>query len=382
MDAKLAAWWWRRQGFDSPLREATPAAVLERTGWARSVGGCGPYLTMWSRGGFSRARMDEAAARQEIQELPSARGCTYVLPASDFALGLAAGAGPPGDYQVILKLGVTEREIARLCDAVENALAAGPLDPDEIRERAGKLVRNLGEAGKKKGVTTTLPVALGMLQSQGRIRRIPVNGRLDQQRYRYAAWNLQPLDLPAEEIARELARRYLAWTAPASLDEFRWFSGLGVKAAKAAFAALDLSWVGDRAMPAEDRDEFERYRAPAEPRYALVSSLDGLTLLRRSFTELLNPAGSILPFLPAGKSRIADPPSHLIIDRGRVCGLWEFDARSNSIAWGQFGRKDPALAAEVARTEAFIRDELGDARSFSLDSPRSREPRIEALRAL
>lgn len=45
--------------------------------------------------------------------------------------------------------------------------------------------RNLGEAGKKKGVITTLPVALGILQAHGEIRRVPVNGRLDQQRYGY-----------------------------------------------------------------------------------------------------------------------------------------------------------------------------------------------------
>ena len=35
----------------------------------------------------------------------------------------------------------------------------------------------------------------------------------------------------------------------------------------------------------------------------------------------------------------------------------------------------------VKSTEAFVRDELGDARSFSLDSPESRRPRVEALRA-
>ena len=33
----------------------------------------------------------------------------------------------------------------------------------------------------------------------------------------------------------------------------------------------------------------------------------------------------------------------------------------------------------VERTERFVRDDLGDARSFSLDSPKSRAPRIEAL---
>jgi hypothetical protein len=32
------------------------------------------------------------------------------------------------------------------------------------------------------------------------------------------------------------------------------------------------------------------------------------------------------------------------------------------------------------RTEAFVRDELGDARTFSLDSPASRGGRLEALR--
>ena len=39
-----------------------------------------------------------------------------------------------------------------------------------------------------------------------------------------------------------------------------------------------------------------------------------------------------------------------------------------------------ALATAVQRTEAYVRDQLGDARSFSLDSPKSRAPRIQALR--
>jgi hypothetical protein len=34
----------------------------------------------------------------------------------------------------------------------------------------------------------------------------------------------------------------------------------------------------------------------------------------------------------------------------------------------------------VAKTETYIREQLGDARSFSLDSPKSRAPRIVALR--
>ena len=35
----------------------------------------------------------------------------------------------------------------------------------------------------------------------------------------------------------------------------------------------------------------------------------------------------------------------------------------------------------VTRTAGYVRDQLGDARAVSLDSPRSRAPRIAALRA-
>ena len=63
-------------------------------------------------------------------------------------------------------------------------------------------------------MATTLPVALGKLQEEGRIRRIATNGRLDQQRYRYVRWDPNPLagfPLSADEAQTELARRYFTW---------------------------------------------------------------------------------------------------------------------------------------------------------------------------
>ena len=76
----------------------------------------------------------------------------------------------------------------------------------------------------------------------------------------------------------------------------------------------------------------------------------------------------------------ADLPSHAILDRGRIVGLWEYDTATESIAWVAFIKKDKALQDAVARTEQYVREQLGDARSFSLDSPKSRAPRIAALR--
>src|ERR1700675_1731134 len=126
--AKLRAWWSHRQGLDGAFHGKSAATVLAETGWARSVGGVGPYLTLFSRGGIGREQADRAVAKLEIHELPTARGCTYVVPASDFAIGLKAGEPfGGGDMKVAVKLGVTEKEVARLCDAVLEALAQGPL---------------------------------------------------------------------------------------------------------------------------------------------------------------------------------------------------------------------------------------------------------------
>jgi hypothetical protein len=76
----------------------------------------------------------------------------------------------------------------------------------------------------------------------------------------------------------------------------------------------------------------------------------------------------------------ADPPCHLVTDRGRIVGLWEFDPEAGEVVTALFVPADDALRAEIERTQAFARDQLGDVRSFSLDSPKSRAPRLAALR--
>jgi hypothetical protein len=383
-DAKLRAWWAHRQGHDGSLAGSSPAEILARTGWARSVGGAAPYLTLFSRGGFSRAQCDAAVAEPSIHELPAARGCTYVVPAEDFALALKVGQSfASNEVRVAAKLGVTESELAALGAAVRKALAKGPLDTDAIREAVGRAARSLGPEGVKKGITTTLPVALGTLQAEGVIRRIPINGRLDQQRYKYALWNPSPLakyKLSAEQAFVELGRRYFTWTGGASLAEFQWFSGLSGKAAKAAVEPLKPEPVaGERLMLPEDREAFEKFQTPKHPQYALVSSLDGINQLRRELRSLVAEGDWIRPEIQNEKS-VVDLPTHSIFDRGRLVGLWVFDPETNTIAWMSFVKPDRAMRDAVARMEEFVRDDLGDARSFSLDSPKSRVKKIAELR--
>jgi hypothetical protein len=389
---RLRAWWASRQGLLDPGSKA-PAEILSSAGWARSVGGAGPYFTLFARGGHSREAVDAAVAALEIHELPSARACTYVLPAAHFPLGLtvaAAAASRASDMKVALKLGVTEKEIDRLCDAVLATLRNGPAEPDEIRAAVGAKARSLGPEGQKKGIASTLPLALGQLQLCGAIRRIPTNGRLDQQRYRYSLWQPNPLQgtrLTEDEAFTALARLYFQWIGPATQAEFQWFSGLGAKAAKEALAPLGLVPMvegSDRLLFPEDRDRLHAFRMPKEPAYRLVSGLDSMFLLRRDHRTLMDPADAARPVLTAreGAGALSDLPCHAILDRGRLIGMWEYDPSAEEIVWFSYVKPNADLKAAIRTTGDFIRTQLGDARSFSLDSPKSRQPKIEALRAI
>jgi hypothetical protein len=361
------AWWrWQRQGLDASAR-GSAADVIARTGWMRSVGGAGPYLALFARGKMSRGDVDAAVGALAIHELPSARGCTYVVPAADYAIALRASQGH-GDAATVAMakkhLGVTDAEVDRLCKAIVDALDRGPLDPKQLKEALGGAVRHLGDEGKKRGTTTTLSLGLGLLQSAGEIRRVPEDGRLDRQRYRYTRWKPSPLakiKIDDATLARELATRFFDWVGPATANELAWWAGLGVKQAKAAIAELELSAVDEtRYMHADDCDELRGGKPPKSPPVALVGSLDNLFHL--------------------GKLEV---DHHAIVAGGERVGVWEFDFDAQKIVWA-LTTKDKLKGVDkaVAEMEAFARDQLGDVRSFSLDSPESRKPAIAKVRKL
>src|SRR5215218_8255958 len=111
----LRAWAWHRQGLDGTLEGRTSQEVFATAGWARSVGGANPYLTLFARAGIRRSQADEDVLALKIHELPAARGCTYVLGQEHFSLALqlckdAAEAA----IRVLGKLGVDRGEITLL----------------------------------------------------------------------------------------------------------------------------------------------------------------------------------------------------------------------------------------------------------------------------
>jgi hypothetical protein len=143
----------------------------------------------------------------------------------------------------------------------------------------------------------------------------------------------------------------------------------------------------DRLLLPDDAAAFKTFEPPASPQYVLVSSLDPITANRREMQSLIDAKDRERQVVVDATAKpvggLVDLPSHAILDRGQIIGLWEFDVDSGSIVWATFGRKkDKGLDAAIEETQAYVRDQLGDARSYSLDSPKSRAARIESLKSV
>ena len=385
---RLRAWAWHKQGLDGSLAGHTAAEVLARAGWARSLGGANPYLTLFARAGIRREQVDADVLALRICELPSARGCTYILGAEDFAWALKLGKDSTEVFRVLGRLGVDRGELTLLEEQVLHVLAeAGrPLDPKQLKDELGDSVRSLGEEGKRQGASTTLPTALGLLQRDGKIRRVPANGRLDQQRYAYTLWDLPPSPLDIDAARAELIRRYLGWTGGATLKQSQWFSGFTVAQSKAALAAVgavevtaadgNVLW-----MLPDDVDRLAAFDVPAEEQIQLLAGTDSLVIQRRNAADLFADGDGDATLLGAALALQPDLPDHPILDRGRIIGLWQYDPAGQRIAYWLFAGPTPRIQQRIADVEAWIREDLGDFRSFSLDSPASRQVRVDALDA-
>ena len=204
-------WLWTKQGLDGSSVSDSTAHVIARSGWLRSVGGVNPYFALLARNEAEFPSVENDAQLMEVYELPSARGCTYVVPKEHFgiALSLAQGTIDEAPMKTATKfLGVTNAEIDRLQQAILEALRSGPKKPEQLKAELGDAVRSLGEDGKKRGQASTLSLGLAPLQVQGKIVRVPVGGGFVTQKYAYRLWP-EAKDIPAKEDAEtNLAELY------------------------------------------------------------------------------------------------------------------------------------------------------------------------------
>lgn len=380
--------------------------VLEQSGFVRTLGGADVYLALRARlPGLKRADLDTLVADQKAQVLPAARGCMYLLARrhAPLALRVAERLSTARDLRDQEKAGIRPGEVDAIAVAtLETLRAKGPLPTHAIRQALPEgLVRSLGDAGKKVGVSSPLPAALRRLEFRGDIERRLEEGRLDSERYLWQATakNLfEDADLP-EDVTSLHARFGEIFFRAAGLSTRKAFAdwaGLSQKEAQAAMAALPL-------VPVAVEGEKETYAMLEEKSADLAMDLAAATIAFLPFednSQALQGVPSLLidaayhdievPAWGMGgkKSRLGDAKhSQLrsIVAEGRMAGFWEFDPEKQIIvnAWLGANNETRRRAETLAEnTAAFLRDEIGHAHSFSLDTDYAMKSRATFVASL
>ncbi|HTJ45631.1 MAG TPA: crosslink repair DNA glycosylase YcaQ family protein [Kofleriaceae bacterium] len=395
--ARARAFWFRRQGLASPSRE-DPAKVIRATGWLRTLGGADVYLAARARtAALDRASMDRAVANDQLRVIPAVRGCIYLVPGVDvpWVLRLAEEAWRPRTEREVEKVGATWKEVEALAKLVEKALAK-PMTTDAIRRALPDgAVRSLGDAGKKLGMSSLLPIALRLLEFADRIERTLDGGRLDTERY---TWRVVRDRAPVTGDPRaKLAETFFAHNGPARVTDFASWAAWSQRDAKAAMASIDLASVtveglGDAFVLARDRAALES----AEPSdaIALLSFEDNFLVAHGGPALVTDPAYHAVELMPwgSGKPEAIGTANHIasrtIVAGGQVVGLWELDEPAKAGVWAPLGaravdaKRAKEIEARVQDAAHFLLDELGHGKSFSLDTSESIADRAAQIKLL
>jgi Winged helix DNA-binding domain len=313
-------------------------------------------LSLWARiDGLEREALHEALWRDRtLVKLWAMRGTLHVLPSAELGVWL----GALGTYT---NRGMTGHpEIDVLTDAIAAVLEGRVLSREEL---AVAVEESTGDASVAEPIRFSWGSYLKPASFRGLLCFAPSeDGRVKMTSP--ATWLPGPIERPEPADAlREATRRFLGAYAPATMDDFALWSGLGAVRRRRALAEL-----GDEAAEVE----VER-----EPRLVLARDLGELASADAPDVARLLPAFD--PWV-AGASRTAaallDPKhrarvyrpqgwfSPVVLVNGRMVGVWKHERRGRRLAVEirPFGRL-PAwarmqLEAETERLAAFLGGDL------------------------
>lgn len=397
---RARAFWVARQGLASP-QEGSLHDIVARTGWLRTLGGADVYLALRARvPGVSRAAVDAESAALRLRVVPAVRSCIYLVPEAQapLALRVAEASWRPRTEREVGKAGASWSEVEACAAAILAALDA-PATTDALRRALpGGALRSLGEAGRKAGISSLLPIALRLLELEGEVERTLEEGRLDSERY---VWRRARGDvpgsatLPPSPAARnaELVRLFLSWSGPATPRELASWSGLSLAEVRVAAALLgpatvDVEGHAEGALLLRG-DEDALREAPEPATVRLLSFEDNLLVAHGGPGAHVAPSdrdrtveswGSSRPSTLGSAGHIA---CRTVLAGGTLAGFWELDADGGRVVTSLFRRlsrkEADALERLSGETARFLLDEVGHGRSFSLDTDELVRARARSL---
>lgn len=394
--AQARALWWHKQALAGTDRRPL-AALIGDTGWLRTLGGADAYLAARARRpGMKRADLDAAIAAGELCVRPAVRGCIYLVPASAIPdlLALNTEDWRRQTEKELAKIGKTMKVVESVAPGVLAALT-GPMTTDAIRKAFSGDIPSFGDAGKKVGLSSPLPLALRLLELAGKIERTLDGGRLDTERYLWRR-TTGKLPAPARDHEAQLARvvdAFLGFAGPATLAQLSAWSGHPQRDLKAVLARLDAAEVAVETLGAAYVRRADLATRPPPPRGTALLALEDNYLNNHGVAVVTDPrhhAFEIDLWGGTGKPAPLGKANHMlsrsIVVDGLIAGFWEVDPRSAGAVWHTFEPAPAPLAKaldELAATTArFLLDELGHARVGTLDTMddvQSRADRIAQL---
>lgn len=396
--AAARAHWVRNAGLAEPVGGGL-ADLLRGTGWLRTLGGVDPALALLARRpGLSMEVVADSLGGGALAVVPAVRNCMYVVPDSSRAAAVAEARSvwEPRIAREAPRAGIADGELESLADLVLEVLSE-PMTTDRIRsELPDGSIRSLGEAGRAVGISSTLPPTLRMLEFTDRIRRRPVDGRIDTEQH---TWEANPAPVPDErplETRRgELVADYVAATGPVTAADIGDWLGASKRATAAAIGAagcteVEIEDFGPAFVSTEQLDALLAAEPLDEPLVRLLGFED-LALVAHTPGAWFAPEhhGLRLPVWGRGSHTLGGA-HHLamrtVLIGHHMAGFWAWDPEARAVEVVLLESTDAATAqalGEVAEaTTMFLRDNFGHARMTSIDGEATEKSRLDAVRAI
>ena len=377
------------------------AEVVEQAGPIRTLGGVDVYLALRARApGLKREQLDRAVEQRDVQVIPAARSCIYLVAKRDVpcALRFAGQLRASRDEREFLKAGIHSGELEKLGKIIVQSLQKeGRLSTTQLRKQLPEgCFRSLGDAGKKLGLSSTLPPALRLLEFEGRIERFLKGQRLDSEVYLWGPTNPDAVSPPINNSApaglnRRMAEIYFRAAGLGTQKMFAGWSGLNQRDSKAAIEKLDL-----QTFHLEGEDEpflgFEGIEPASASRVSFLPFEDNLIALQAGPQRLVDLRYHDVPVPVWGRTRQATlgqarhSTLRSIVAANQIAGFWEFDPKKRQVETFCFADLTPRHQHEVKHTAEglgnFINEELEHGRSFSIDTDRALAERVQFIRSL
>ena len=395
------------QGLNEPAGKNL-IQTLEHTGFVRTLGGVDGYLAMFCRvAGLKRADVDNALLKGEAKVIPAARGCMYVVPQSQVPLTLTVAdlVSRAARDREQTKAGIEQSEVDAICQGVVELLGAkGPMTTDALRRALPEgLVRSLGPAGKKLGVSSPLPGAIRRLEFEGKVERLPRDARLDNEHYQ---WRIPPKNVfqgasvPSEKEAAfaQFASLYFRAAGLATVSDFAGWAGLSKRDAtaaigRAALVPVSIEGLDDLAYAPEANLAGLKKKAPEATAVSFLAFEDNIVALHGGpgmFVDAKFHDYEVPQWGGGGKTEGLGKAQHMsmraMVGGNRIPGLWEYDPDDKKAVFACFDKPPAALRkrmdAVAEEVGTFLREDVGHGRSFSLDTDDELRKRVARLRTM